>query len=67
LVNTPNFNNRETVFRGVHAEELSWSPTALTVQFLSKCSDIQVSHKLEEQTETRSKEEYKHQQNDRKC
>jgi hypothetical protein len=41
-VNTPNLNNRETVFRGVPAEELSWRSSVLTVQFLSECSDIEI-------------------------
>jgi hypothetical protein len=30
-VNTPNLNNRETVFRGARAEELSWRLSALTL------------------------------------
>jgi hypothetical protein len=35
--------NGATVLSGVRAEELSWKPSALTVQFLSECGGIQLA------------------------
>jgi hypothetical protein len=43
----PLLGNRSVpVFRVVRAEKLFWRPSALTVQFLSECSEIQISCQL---------------------